>query len=121
MNSKVQGFFCDGTRAPGNESEECIFCMLVLQYHIINHFVPGPSGTFSRETVKMYKNPGKFLVENGKISFGEWEYFGCRNIFGGKCLKKGHWKFGVLGNVILQKKALVRCMPPSTPWELTVK
>ena len=23
--------------------------------------------------------------------------------FGGKCLKKGHWKFGVPGNVILQK------------------
>jgi len=36
------------------------FIMLVglLQYRIINHGVPGPFGTFSRETVRMYKNPG---------------------------------------------------------------
>jgi len=38
-----------------------------------------------------------------KISGGEWENFGWRNISGGKCLKKGNRKFGVLGNVILQK------------------
>ena len=46
----VQGFFYDGTRrygVPGNENEECIFCMLVLQYQIINRGVLGPSGTFS--------------------------------------------------------------------------
>jgi len=56
-----QGFFCDGTcwyGIPGNENEDCIFCMLVLQYHIINHGLPGPSGTFLRETVRMYENPG---------------------------------------------------------------
>src|SRR6218665_1844364 len=53
--------FCDGTSrygVLGNENKECIFCMLVLQYHIINHGVPAPSGTFSSETVRMYKNPG---------------------------------------------------------------
>src|SRR6218665_2971192 len=38
--------------------KECIFCMLVLQKHIINHCVPRPSGNFSRQTVRMYKNPG---------------------------------------------------------------
>ena len=57
----MQGFFCDSTRrhrVSGNENEECIFCMLLLRYHKINHGVPGPSGTFSRETVRMYKNPG---------------------------------------------------------------
>ena len=40
------GLFCDGMRqygVPGNENEECIFCMLVLQYHIINHGVLAPS------------------------------------------------------------------------------
>jgi len=46
---------------------------------------------------------GKFQVENGKISGGEWEHFGWRNIFGGKCPKNGHRKFGVPGNFILQK------------------
>jgi len=38
------------------------------------------------------------------MSGGEWEYFGWRNPLGGKCLKNGHRKFGVPGNVILQKK-----------------
>ena len=36
-------------------------------------------------------------MEKGKISGGE-------TFLGGKCLKKGHRKFGVPGNVILQKK-----------------
>jgi len=56
----IPGFFCDGTRrysVPGNENKECILCMLALQYHIINHGVPAPSGTFSKERVRMYKNP----------------------------------------------------------------
>ena len=46
---------------------------------------------------------GKFQVVNGKIPGGGWENFGWRNILQGKCLKKGHRKFGVPGNVILQK------------------
>ena len=32
--------------------------MLVLHDHIINHGVPAHSGTYSRETVRLYKNPG---------------------------------------------------------------
>src|SRR6218665_1014481 len=46
---------------------------------------------------------GKFWVKNGKISGGKWENFRWRNLLGGKCLKQSHRKFGVPGNVILQK------------------
>jgi len=49
---------------------------------------------------------GKFRVENGKILGEEWENFGCRNIFGGKCLKM------IIGNlayreILFFKKALL--------------
>src|SRR6218665_4148547 len=68
------GLFCDGTRqygVPGNENEECIFCMLVLQYHIINLVVLGPSGTFSRETVRMYKKIPETRIFSQKIGWRE--------------------------------------------------
>ena len=49
---------CAGTAYREMKMRNVYFIMLVLQYHIINHGVPGPSGTFSRETVRTYKNPG---------------------------------------------------------------
>jgi len=37
--------------------------------------VPGPSGTFSRETVRMYKNPGNQNIFQTKLG-GEKFWFG---------------------------------------------
>ena len=55
------GLFFDGTHwysVPGNENEECIFCMLVMQYHYNKSWYTGNFRDLSRETVSMYKTPG---------------------------------------------------------------
>ena len=52
----MTGHFCERTRRKAYREikmRKVYFCMLVLQYHVINHGVPGPSGTFSRETVRI--------------------------------------------------------------------
>jgi len=57
-------FFCDGTRrysVPGNENEECtiLHVSIVISYNnIMTYRDLKNSRTFSRETVRMYKNPG---------------------------------------------------------------
>jgi len=39
---------------------------------IINHGVPGPSGTFSRETVRTYKNPGDQNIFQRNLAEGNF-------------------------------------------------
>jgi len=53
----------------------------------------------------------KFLVENGKISGGEWEHFGWRNIFVGKCLKKGIGKSAYREMLFYKKNQAIPIAP----------
>ena len=61
MMMMIRAFFVmvrAGTAYREMKMRNVYFVGLLLWYRIINHGILGPSRNFSRETVRMYKNPG---------------------------------------------------------------